>query len=57
MGGEGADRMTDNSKIEEKIAALDEDDPVREVIELLWERIKELEERQKAPPVPVGKRP
>ena len=49
--------MTDNSKIEEKIAALDEDDPVREVIELLWERIKELEDRIKAPPIPVGKRP
>ena len=49
--------MTDNSNIEEKIAALDEDDPVREVVELLWERIKELEERQQAPPVGLGKRP
>jgi hypothetical protein len=45
-----------DDQIEPKIAAVHEENPIREVLELLLERIKALEERVSAPPIKQGKR-
>lgn len=57
--------MTDTDKtLEEKIDDIEHDDPVKEIFEMMLERIEkllartnELEERIAAPPVKPGKRP
>lgn len=43
--------------LEKMIEAIENDDPVKEIFELMLARIKELEERVAAPPVKPGKRP
>lgn len=47
--------MTDNT-LEEKIAAIDNDDPVREILDLLLRRIKDLEIQVREPPIKQGKK-
>lgn len=42
--------------LEEKIDAIENDDPVKEIFELMLKRIKELEEKVQAPPIRQGKK-
>jgi hypothetical protein len=43
--------------IEKKLDTLPDEDPVRDILEWMLERLKELEERVAAPPVKPAKRP
>lgn len=44
-------------EIKAMVDAIEDDDPVREILTALVEKVEELEERVSAPPVKPGKKP